>query len=51
MATAASLIDQLTGFGFIDSIGAVGLIVFSYNEGKETFEKGVDREACCDDDE
>lgn len=36
---AASLIYQLTGFGFVDSIGAIGLIYFSYNEGKESFEK------------
>lgn len=36
---AASLIYQLTGFGFVDSLGAIGLIYFSYNEGKESFEK------------
>jgi divalent metal cation (Fe/Co/Zn/Cd) transporter len=35
----ASLIFQLTGFGFADSFGALGLIYFSYNEGKESFEK------------
>ena len=38
---AASLIYQFTGFGFIDSIGALGLIYFSYNEGKEAFEKAA----------
>ncbi|MFH1523563.1 MAG: cation transporter [Chloroflexota bacterium] len=36
---AASLIYELTGFGFIDSIGALGLIYFSFNEGRESFEK------------
>jgi divalent metal cation (Fe/Co/Zn/Cd) transporter len=48
---AASLIYELTGFGSVDSIGAAGLIYFSYNEGKESFEKAVGMEDCCDDDE
>ncbi len=48
---AASLIYQLTGFGFIDSIGALGLIYFSYSEGKESFEKAAGIEDCCDDEE
>jgi hypothetical protein len=39
---AASLIYELTGFGFIDSIGALGLIYFSVNEGRESFEKAKD---------
>jgi len=38
---AASLIYQLTGFGFIDSLGAVGLIYFSIHEGREAFEKAA----------
>jgi divalent metal cation (Fe/Co/Zn/Cd) transporter len=36
---AASLIYALTGFGFVDSIGAIGLIYFSIHEGRESFEK------------
>ncbi len=36
---AASVIYQFTGFGFVDSLGAAGLIYFSINEGKESFEK------------
>lgn len=44
----ASLIYQLTGFGFVDSIGAIGLIYFSYNEGKESFEKAKGVEDCCE---
>ena len=36
--------NQLTGFGFVDSIGALGLIYFSYSEGKESFEKAADME-------
>ena len=48
---ASSLIYQLTGFGFIDSLGALGLIYFSINEGKESFEKAAGLEDdCCDDD-
>lgn len=44
---AASLIYRLTGFGFVDSIGALGLIYFSIHEGRESFEKakGID---CCE---
>jgi divalent metal cation (Fe/Co/Zn/Cd) transporter len=44
---ASSLIYELTGFGFIDSLGALGLIYFSYSEGKEAFEKAAGME--CDD--
>ncbi|MBK9926342.1 MAG: cation transporter [Anaerolineales bacterium] len=47
---ASSLIYQLTGFGFVDSIGALGLIWFSYSEGKEAFEKAAGMECDCDDD-
>ncbi len=36
---AASFIYELTGFGFVDSLGALGLIYFSVNEGRESFEK------------
>ncbi|HSO10812.1 MAG TPA: cation transporter [Anaerolineales bacterium] len=44
----SSLIYELTGFGFVDSIGALGLIWFSYSEGKEAFEKAAGMEDCCD---
>jgi len=47
---ASSLIYELTGFGFIDSLGAIGLIYFSYNEGKEAFEKAAGIECSCEDD-
>lgn len=47
---ASSLIYELTGFGFIDSIGALGLIWFSYREGKEAFEKAAGMECDCDED-
>ena len=45
----SSLIYELTGFGFVDSIGALGLIWFSYNEGKEAFEKAAGMECDCED--
>jgi len=48
---ASSLIYQVTGFGFIDSIGALGLIYFSYSEGKESFEKAAGMDDCCDDED
>ncbi|SRR5258708_18207049 len=41
---AASLIYQLTGFGIADSLGAIGLIYFSFTEGRESFEKANDTE-------
>lgn len=46
----SSLIYQFTGFGFVDSIGALGLIWFSYREGKEAFEKAAGMDDCCDTD-
>lgn len=48
---ASSLIYEFTGFGFVDSLGALGLIHFSYSEGKEAFEKVTGIEDCCDDEE
>jgi divalent metal cation (Fe/Co/Zn/Cd) transporter len=46
---AASLIYELTGFGFVDSIGALGLIYFSVREGREAFEKASGIECDCED--
>ena len=46
---ASSAIYALTGFGFVDSLGAIGLIYFSVNEGKEAFEKARGIECACDD--
>jgi divalent metal cation (Fe/Co/Zn/Cd) transporter len=47
----ASFIYQFTGFGWVDSLGALGLIYFSYSEGKESFEKASGLECECGDDE
>lgn len=38
---AASLIYQFTGFGFVDSLGALGLIYYSVREGRESFERAA----------
>src|SRR5512139_2920011 len=46
---AASVVYQLTGFGFVDSLGALGLIYFSIREGKEAFEKAAGLECGCED--
>lgn len=48
---ASSLIYELTGFGFIDSIGALGLIYFSIKEARESFEKASGLECDCDDED
>jgi divalent metal cation (Fe/Co/Zn/Cd) transporter len=48
---ASSLIYQLTGFGFVDSLGALGLIYFSVNEGREAFEKARGIECACGEDD
>jgi len=42
---ASSLIYQFTGFGFVDSLGALGLIYYSAREGRESFEKASGLEA------
>ncbi len=48
---ASSLVFQLTGLGFIDSLGALGLIYFSVSEGKESFAKAARlTDEDCDDD-
>ena len=44
----SSLLYELTGFIYADAIGALGLIYFSFNEGKEAFEKAKGIECDCD---
>ncbi len=46
---AASLVYQVTGFGLVDSLGALGLIYFSVREGRESFEKAAGLEDDCAD--
>jgi divalent metal cation (Fe/Co/Zn/Cd) transporter len=40
----SSLIYELTGFAYADSVGAAGLIYFSVSEGLESFEKARGKE-------
>lgn len=44
----SSFIYELIGFGFVDSIGALGLIYFSVKEGREAFDKADGIECNCD---
>lgn len=42
----ASLLYQLTGIGYADSLGALGLIYFAVQEGREAFEKAQGAPSC-----
>jgi len=44
---ASSLVYELTGFAYADSIGAAGLVYLSIKEGKEAFEKVKGKECNC----
>lgn len=44
---ASSLIYEFTGFGYIDSIGTLGLSYFAFKEGKECFDKAKSNKHCC----
>lgn len=46
---ASSFTYQVTGFGFADSLGTLGLIYFSVREGMEAFEKAAGLECGCED--
>ena len=43
----SSGIYELTGIGWVDSAGALGLAWLSFREGKEAFEKARGKECCC----
>jgi len=43
---ASSLIYMISGFSFIDIIGALGIAWFSFSEGREAFEKASGKEEC-----
>jgi divalent metal cation (Fe/Co/Zn/Cd) transporter len=46
---AASLIYELTGFGWVDSLGSISIAWLSFREGREAFEKasGIGECGCC----
>ncbi len=43
----SSGVFQLTGIGFFDTIGAAGLAIYSFREGRECFEKAEGTECSC----
>lgn len=47
---ASSLAYELTGFGVVDSIGALGIAWFALREGREAFEKSRGGSCACADD-
>jgi len=47
----SSGIYEMTGIGWVDSVGALGLAWFSFKEGKEAFEKASGKECCCGEDD
>lgn len=44
----SSGVYQWLGFGYIDSLGTLGLSYFAYKEGKECFEKANKDKVCCE---
>jgi divalent metal cation (Fe/Co/Zn/Cd) transporter len=44
---ASSVLFELTGWGILDSLGALGLAWFSFREGRESFEKARGQECEC----
>jgi hypothetical protein len=43
---ASSAIYEYTGFSYADALGTLGLAWFSYQEGKECFEKAESNANC-----
>jgi divalent metal cation (Fe/Co/Zn/Cd) transporter len=39
---------ELTGIGLIDSLGAIGIAIFSFREGHEAFDKARGGSCCCE---
>ena len=42
----SSLIYEITGLGYMDSIGTIGILYFSVKEGIEAFEKARGIDTC-----
>lgn len=45
----SSVLFSITGIGYVDAIGALGLAWYSWNEGRECFEKARNGTCCSDD--
>jgi len=43
---ASSIFYELTGIGYIDSIGSLGVAYFAFKEGHESFEKAKGKSCC-----
>ena len=50
LVLVASLLYELTGLAFIDSLGALGIAYFAFKEGRESFEKAQGKACSCSDD-
>jgi len=46
---AASVVYMLTGIGYVDSLGALGLVYYAVQEGREAFEKARGLDCECGD--
>lgn len=46
----SSLVYELSGFGFVDSLGAAGLVYYAISEGREALEKARGLQCACEDD-
>jgi divalent metal cation (Fe/Co/Zn/Cd) transporter len=44
---AASLLYSLTGIGYMDSLGTLGIAYLSFKEGREALEKAKNTSSCC----
>ena len=44
---AASGLYELTGIGYVDLLGSLGIAWFSFREGKESFEKAASNNLAC----
>lgn len=44
----ASIGYEVTGIGSLDSLGAVGISIFSFREGREAFGKAKGKSCCCE---
>lgn len=44
---ASSIGYEFTGLGMLDSLGALGIAILSFKEGREAFEKSEGTAACC----
>lgn len=44
---ASSLLFELTGIGWVDDVGSIGIAIFAFNEGREAFHKAKTGNLSC----